>query len=69
MTDVTKSASVIITWSALLILCTGMVLPLTGTANATNSITKVQSGLVTSDSLTTGDTSNWTFGGTATSHD
>ncbi|HZS74515.1 MAG TPA: fibronectin type III domain-containing protein, partial [Candidatus Nitrosotalea sp.] len=46
-----------------------MVLPLTGTANATNSITKVQSGLVTSDSLTTGDTSNWTFGGTATSHD
>ena len=56
----------IITWSAVLILCTGIILPLTGTANITNLITKVQSGLVTSDSLTTGDTSNWTFAGTAT---
>ncbi|MDC8453561.1 MAG: fibronectin type III domain-containing protein, partial [Candidatus Nitrosotalea sp.] len=66
---VTKPTSVIITWSAVLMLCTGMILPLTSTANATNSITKVQSGLVTSDSLTTGDTGNWTFAGTATSHD
>lgn len=66
---VTKPTSAIITWSAVLILCTGMILPLTGTANATNSITNVQSGLVTSDSLTTGDTGNWTFAGTATSHD
>jgi hypothetical protein len=38
-------------------------------ANATNSITKIQSGLVSSDSLTTGNLDSWTFGGTATLHD
>ncbi|HXU95123.1 MAG TPA: hypothetical protein VFP45_01680, partial [Candidatus Nitrosotalea sp.] len=39
----------------------------TGTVNATSSFTKIQSGLVVSDSLVSGDTTGWTFGGTATS--
>ncbi len=41
-------------------------MPLIGTASATNPISKIQSGLVVSDSLTSGNTTNWTFGGTAT---
>src|SRR5690242_10270690 len=45
-----------------------MIIPTTGTASATNSVNKVQSGLVVSDSLTTGNISSWDFGGTATSH-
>lgn len=52
----------------LLVLVVGITIPLVDTASATNSISKIQSGIVTSDSLVTGDTTNWTFGGTATSH-
>lgn len=47
-----------------------MITPTVGTASAaTNSIDKVQSGLVASDSLTSGNTAYWTFDGTATLHD
>src|SRR5439155_7525704 len=42
-------------------------IPKLGTAGATTySINKVKSGLVVSDALTTGNTTSWTFGGTAT---
>jgi len=54
----------------LLVIMIGIVTPTIGTASAaTNSINKIQSGLVSSDSFTTGNTSGWTFGGTAALHD
>lgn len=40
-----------------------------GTALATGSITKVKSGLISSDQLTSGNLTAWTFDGTATSKD
>jgi hypothetical protein len=52
-----------------LALIIGMMISPIGTASATNSISKIQSGLVVSDSLTTGNITNWTFGGTAATHD
>ena len=45
----------------------GVIGPTMNVANAsTGSVDKIQSGLVSSDSFTTGNTSSWTFGGTAT---
>jgi len=57
-----------ITFSILLLVLTGMMMSTMNTANATSSISKIQSGLVVSDSLTTGNMDSWTFGGTATSY-
>ena len=57
-----------ITASLIILVLAAMIIPTTGTASATNSVNKVQSGLVVSDSLTTGNISSWDFGGTATSH-
>src|SRR5947208_9819413 len=52
--------------SSAVLLLTVIITPITGTASAaTYSINKIQSGLVVSDSLTTGNTASWTFGGTA----
>ncbi len=54
----------------LLIFLSGIMVQTTGNANATTySISKIQSGLVASDSLATGNTASLTFGGTATSYD
>ena len=67
-----KSDSTKLTLSAvlLLVIMIGIITPTIGTASAaTNSINKIQSGLVSSDSFTTGNTSGWTFGGTAALHD
>ena len=48
----------------------GIMISTTGTAAATSySISKVQTGLVTSDSLTTGNTTDLTVGGTASAYD
>ncbi|SMH71441.1 exported protein of unknown function [Candidatus Nitrosotalea okcheonensis] len=44
----------------------GTIAPTSTVSASTNSISKIQSGLVSSDSLTTGNTAGWTFGGTAT---
>src|SRR6267143_1928608 len=50
----------------LLALLAGAMIPTVRAANAaTGSITKAQSGLVASDSLTSGNTAYWTFGGSA----
>src|SRR5256712_9934526 len=50
----------------LLALLAGAMMPTVRTAGAaTGSVTKVQSGLVASDSLTSGNSSYWTFGGGA----
>src|SRR5579872_310020 len=64
-----KPDSITVALSAvmLLVIMTGMATSMMGTASAaTNSISKIQSGLVSSDLLTTGNTAGWTFGGTAT---
>ena len=50
----------------LLVILIGVMTLTIDTISATNSINKTQSGLVSSDSFTTGNTANWTFGGTAT---
>ena len=57
-----------ITASLIILVLAVMIIPTTGTASATNSVNKIQSGLVVSDSLTTGNISSWDFGGTAASH-
>jgi len=65
-----KSACVTVASSAVLLLVflSVMMASTIGTASATNSINKIQSGLVVSDPLTTGNTASWTFGGTASFH-
>ncbi|MBI5697645.1 MAG: fibronectin type III domain-containing protein [Thaumarchaeota archaeon] len=45
-----------------------MIMPLDA-AYALGTVNKIQSGLITSDSMTSGDTSGWTFGGSATIND
>src|SRR5207245_1613889 len=53
----------------LLALLAGAMMPTAHTASAaTGSITKEQSGLVASDSLTSGTSAYWTFGGSAAQH-
>src|SRR5437660_7144072 len=64
---VVRSAAALVTL-ALLFLSNGAALaPLDRAHAATGAITLVSSGLVASDSLTTGSTSSWTFGGSAAS--
>lgn len=64
--SITLAVSVVM----LLVIMIGMITPTIGNASAaTNSINKIQSGLVSSDSFTTGNTAGWTFGGTAALHD
>ncbi len=58
-----------IVFTVLLLVLTGVMMPTMGTANATSSIDKTQSGLVVSDSLTSGNLDSWTLDGTASSHD
>jgi len=54
----------------ILVVMIGILVPTIGIASATTgSVNKIQSGLVSSDSFTTGNTSGWTFGGTATLYD
>src|SRR5437867_12715580 len=52
--------------SAILLLVSAFVPAMNITHAAPGDVTQVKSGLVASDSLTTGNTSSWTFGGEAT---
>ena len=63
-----KHNSTTIAIAVLLLVLTGTIIPTMGTASATSSISKTKSGLVVSDSLTTGNMNSWSFGGTATSY-
>jgi hypothetical protein len=55
---------------ALLTLILGaMMVPGAAAAGAAGSVTKTQSGLVASDSMTTGNLASWTLGGSASSYD
>ncbi|MGI0094609.1 MAG: fibronectin type III domain-containing protein, partial [Nitrosotalea sp.] len=67
-----KSYGITLTLLGVILLVTliGVIGPTMNAANAsTSSVNKIQSGLVSSDSFTTGNTSGWTFGGTATLYD
>src|SRR5436309_13092802 len=52
--------------SAILLLVSAFVPAMNITHAAPGDVTQVKSGLVASDSLTTGNTSSWTFGGEET---
>src|SRR5438094_10337494 len=52
--------------SAILLLVDAFVPAMNITHAAPGDVTQVKSGLVASDSLTTGNTTSWTFGGEAT---
>jgi hypothetical protein len=65
---VAKSAAAVVTLALLLLSNGGALAPLGKAHAATSTIIPVSSGLVASDSLTTGNTASWTFGGDAASY-